>query len=110
MTVDPETRSGGAEQIETEAAFDRLVANNPRVLVDFYADWCGPCQLMAPTVDELAAERDTPIAKVDVDQLPQIATRYEVRSIPSFILFEDGTVDERLVGMHEKSALNEIIE
>lgn len=112
MTDSPNRSTDGsslsAVHIEEVDAFDQLITNNERVLVDFYADWCGPCQLMAPLVDELAAESDSAIVKVDVEALPQIATRYDVRSIPTFIAIEDGAVETRLVGMQERSALARI--
>lgn len=102
--------ASSADHIEGEDTFDRLVDNEARVLVDFYADWCGPCQLMAPIVDELAAETEVPVAKVDVEKLPQVATRYDINSIPAFIVFEDGAVEEHLIGMQDKETLAQAIE
>ncbi len=75
--------------------FDREVLNsNIPVLVDFYADWCGPCRAMAPGVELLAekAEGRYKVVKVDVDQDQQLAVRYEIRSIPSLMIFRDGEV------------------
>jgi thioredoxin 1 len=102
--------SPSATHVETEEAFESLLATEETVLVDFYADWCGPCQMMAPVVDEFAAESDVAVAKVDVDALQGIAATYEVRSIPTFIVFEDGEMTEQLVGMQEKGTLRSAIQ
>jgi len=103
-------RSGGddgtaASHVETEAAFEDLLETEETLLVDFYADWCGPCQMMAPTVEELAAEIEATVVKIDVEKLPPVAARFDVKSIPAFVVFEDGQETERLVGMQEKSDL-----
>ena len=97
------------EQVSSEDEFDQLLGNEDRILVDFYADWCGPCKMMAPTVEELADESDVSVVKIDVETLPQIATRYDVSSIPTFITFADGEIQERLVGMHAKDVLAETL-
>jgi thioredoxin 1 len=102
--------ASSAEHIENKETFDQLLTDEERVLVDFYADWCGPCQLMAPTVDELAAESEAAIVKVDIEALSQIAARYDVSSIPTFLAFEDGTVEEQLIGMQEKERLAQTVE
>jgi len=99
-----------ARHVGSERAFDDLLATEGTLLVDFYADWCGPCRMMASTVEELAAEADATVAKVDVDELSPIAAEYEVRSIPAFVVFEDGEPTERLVGMQEKADLRAAIE
>jgi len=94
-----------AVHVETVDSFEQRIAEDGRLLVDFYADWCGPCQMIAPTVDELAAESEATVAKVDVEALPQIAARYDISSIPTFLVFDDGEVVDRLVGMKEKKTL-----
>jgi thioredoxin len=85
----------------TEEDFDRTVvgAHTP-VLVDFYADWCGPCKLVAPLMDELAREHTgrVLVAKVDTDRAPGVAQRYGIRGIPTLILFERGAEVGRSVG------------
>ena len=95
----------------TDASFDAMVqgASVP-VVVDFYADWCGPCQRLAPVLEELAAE--TPgarIVKVNVDQSPSLATEYGVNSIPSLKVFKNGAVTDQLVGLVSKSQLQSLL-
>ena len=85
----------------TQDDFDDTVLNTSvPVLVDFYADWCGPCKMVAPLLDELADQHIGKIlvAKVDTDRAPEIAAKYDIRSIPTVILFRDGAEVERSIG------------
>ena len=80
------------------------------VLVDFWATWCGPCQTMGPVVDELAQEfTDVKVGKVNVDEQMALAREYKVMSIPTFLVFKDGKVAERTLGVQEKSELEQLI-
>ena len=75
-------------------------------LVDFYADWCGPCKMMSPIVDEIADERtDVTVAKVNVDESSELASRFDVVSIPTLIIFKDGKEAGRIIGFKPKAAI-----
>ena len=89
---------------------DELVAEYDVVLADFYADWCGPCKMIEPVVEEIAAETDAAVAKVDVDAQQGLARRYQVQGVPTLYLFADGEPVEQLVGLKQKPELVALIE
>ena len=92
----------------TEANFDAEVLQSKLpVLVDFWAEWCGPCRMLAPIIDELAIEFSgkAKVGKVNVDQNQMISERYGIRSIPTLILFKNGTIVEQIVGSQTKEVL-----
>ncbi|MCY3617969.1 MAG: thioredoxin [Acidimicrobiaceae bacterium] len=92
----------------SDATFDEEIngASTP-VLVDFWAEWCGPCKVIAPILDEIASEQEgkLTVAKLNVDDAPNIARRFGVMSIPTLILFNDGEPATRVVGAKPKAAL-----
>ncbi len=90
--------------------FQELVASHRILLVDFHADWCGPCKMLEPTVAEIAAETDAAVAKVDVDTNQALAQEYQVQGVPTLYLFADGEVAERMVGVQEKGSLVQSIQ
>jgi thioredoxin 1 len=98
-------------QHASEATFDSLVLKSEvPVLVDFYADWCGPCQRLAPILEELARESpDAKIIKVNVDQCPNLASEYGIESIPSLKVFKKGAVAGQILGLANKNQLKAII-
>ena len=89
-----------------------VLKSNVPVLVDFSADWCGPCKMMAPLIDELADEYEgeMKIGKINVDQSPDIAQKYNVMSIPMFAFFKNGEVVETAVGALNKAKLQAMID
>lgn len=98
----------GAVTNLSDATFDEEVAGSGApVLVDFWAEWCGPCKMIAPILEEIAEEQGDAIkiAKLNVDEAGDIARRFEVMSIPTLILFQDGEPVKRVVGAKPKQAL-----
>ena len=93
-----------------EGDLEEAVSTYDVVLIDFYADWCGPCQMMEPAIESVAAETDAAIIKVDVDQSQGLASQYGVQGIPALFLFADGETVEQLVGMKSEEELSSVIE
>lgn len=97
--------------IVTDQTFDRevLQTTGQPVLVDCWAPWCGPCRMIAPVLDQLAAESQGRyrIAKLNVDENPQVASRYQIASIPTMLIFKDGRIVDRLIGVQPKQAIEE---
>lgn len=89
-----------------EQNFSQEISNKNIALVDFYADWCGPCQMLSPLIDEIAKEReDIVVGKVNVDEEGLLASDYGVMSIPTLIVFENGKEKARLVGVRPKEEI-----
>ncbi len=97
----------------TEANFGAEVANSPvPVLVDFWAEWCGPCKMIAPVLDELASEFDSKakIGKVNIDEFQGLAAKYRVRAIPTLLIFKGGEVIDQVVGAKSKRDLKSMLD
>jgi thioredoxin 1 len=95
----------------TDANFEETIKNNKVVLVDFWADWCGPCRALAPTIQELAREYSGKVlvGKLNVDENSATAERFQVFSIPTMIIFKNGLEAERLVGLCPKNRIAETL-
>ncbi len=109
--TDEPTETAPDEPIHVRSAehFEEVTNDYDVVLVDFHADWCGPCQMLEPIVEELATETDAAMAKVDVDAQQSLAQQHRVQGVPTMILFADGEIAERIVGVREKSDLKRLI-
>lgn len=95
----------------TDQSFDEEISSG-KVLVDFWAPWCGPCKMIAPVLEDLDAELgdELKIAKINVDDNPDTASRFGVMSIPTLILFKDGQPVDKVVGLQSKDALKAFVE
>ncbi len=94
----------------SETTFDEVInGSSEPVIVDFWAEWCGPCRMVAPILDEIAVEQagKVKVTKLNVDENPAVAQRYGVMSIPTMLVFKDGEIDKRIVGAKGKMQLME---
>jgi thioredoxin 1 len=92
-----------------DSNFDSTVASSPALLVDFWAPWCGPCRMIAPVIEELGKELagKVTVAKVNVDEAPNVSGAQRVTAIPTLIIFKNGALVERMTGLASKAALLE---
>lgn len=91
--------------------FDQVKASNKTVLLDFYADWCGPCRMVSPLIDEIAEERDdVAVGKINVDDDPELAAKFGVFSIPTLVVLKDGEVAQQATGARPKANILEMLD
>lgn len=93
------------KNISEMSEYKTLLADPSLKVVDFYADWCNPCQAMMPILNELSSEGDVPFYKVNVDELPDAAALHGIRGIPSLLIIKDGVVKETLAGKQSKEKI-----
>ena len=91
----------------TDTNFEEIISSDKPVLVDFWAEWCGPCKMIGPVVEELASEYEgkAVVGKVDVDNNPTVSARFGIRSIPTLLVFKGGEVVDKQIGAVPKSIL-----
>jgi thioredoxin 1 len=99
----------GKAIVLTDANFEEVINSGKPVLVDFWAEWCGPCKMIGPVVEELAGDYDgkAVVAKLNVDENPQTTAKFGVRSIPTLLVFKGGQIVDKQVGAVPKSVLNQ---
>lgn len=100
-------------KVVTDATFEQEVLRNDKpVLVDFWATWCGPCRMVAPVVEQIASEysEKLQVAKLDVDQNPDVAMKYGIMSIPTLMIFRDGKIAQRMVGYMPKETMKKYVD
>ncbi|MHC3438649.1 thioredoxin family protein [Natrialbaceae archaeon A-gly3] len=109
VETDPTETTTTILEVEDESELDDVLDNEPNVLVDFYADWCGPCQMMEETIEAVAETADVTVLKVDVDALPQVAARFNVSSIPTVIGIDQGEPAGRLIGVQKEESIRQLV-
>lgn len=101
----------GVLKITSENFKSEVLESSQKVLIDFYADWCGPCKMMGPVVEEIAEEHsDVKVVKIDVDNAEDIAIKYQIMSIPTLVVVKDGQEVNRSIGLKSKEKIEELIE
>ncbi|MBO7160066.1 MAG: thioredoxin [Paludibacteraceae bacterium] len=93
----------------TDATFDEVLSSNTVVVADFWAEWCGPCKMVGPFIEQLAAEYEgkAAIGKIDIEENDDLATKYAIRNIPTVLFFKNGEVVDKMVGAAPKAAYEE---
>ncbi|MFC6955172.1 thioredoxin [Halorubellus litoreus] len=106
---DAQGRPSGPVHVEGADHLEEVTDAHDVVLVDFYADWCGPCKMVEPVVEALHDDGTAVVAKVDIDEHQALAQRQNVRGVPTMLLYVDGTPVERVVGAKDKASLEALV-
>ena len=89
----------------TSETFSKALDENNIIIVDFWAEWCGPCRMLSPVLDEIQNEYQVTIAKLNIDEHPDLADKYQIRSIPAMVVFENGVPVKTVIGARPKHVL-----
>jgi thioredoxin 1 len=90
--------------------YEQIVKDNKKVVIDCFATWCGPCRMLSPVLDSISEElKDVTFVKIDVDNAEKITSEYQIMSIPTLLIFEDGKLKEKVVGLKSKTELIDLI-
>lgn len=109
-STDPAEAPGEPIHVRSREHFEELTGSYDVVLADFYADWCGPCQMLEPIVAEIARETDAAVVKVDTDAHQDLAMDAGIRGVPTMFLYVDGEPIKRMVGVQDAGTLRDLIE
>ena len=93
--------------IVTDESFDEVIKSNGLILIDFWAEWCGPCKMVSPILDEISKEHGILVGKLNIDENPLKPVEFSVSSIPTMVLFEDGVVVKTIIGAKPKHKMLE---
>jgi thioredoxin 1 len=107
--AEPADRPTEPVHVESPEHFQELISSHPLVLVDFHAEWCGPCKMMEPAVEAVAADGPAVVAKLDIDEHQGLAQQHGIRGVPTLKLYRDGEEADRVVGMQSEDALRDLI-
>ena len=89
---------------------EEVMKSEAKVVIDFWAKWCGPCRMLLPIVDELSKElNEVKVCKVDIDEQPELASKFQIMAIPTVLIVKDGKIENRLIGLQEKKTILEAI-
>ena len=98
-------------KISKENFASEVLNSNKPVLLDFYADWCGPCRMIAPALEEIAEERsDIKVCKVNVDEQPELARQFQVLSIPMLVVMKDGEIAQKTIGAQPRASIEKLVD
>ena len=98
-------------QITTDNFEQEVLQSDKPVLIDFYADWCGPCKMQAPVVEEIANEHpEFKVGKLNVDEQPDLAVKYRVMSIPTLLVFKNGEMVKQAIGLQDKQTILDMLQ
>ena len=99
-------------QLTDESFENEVIKSSTPVLVDFWAPWCGPCRMLSPVIEELAKEYEgkVRVAKLNTDDHPNSASRFNISSIPTLLLFKNGKVEQQMVGVHSKADIRKVLD